>query len=445
MAKGESKGYSKGESKGDSQERNRSRGRPKAKAQPAAKGPGRSSSAPGRPKSRPKPEPEEQHEVARRPKRASSTNSRPVRAAPRPAAQTSKWEHPHGRPLKELRKGATVAGVVVNVHEDFGVFFDIGFERNAILRIQRRFWRRFRRGDIIEGLIVHDVDIEQSRCSVTLEDVEAALSENRIPIEQLQEGSYINGVVDKKEVHGIFVNIGVSGCHGRLQIAQFLGRHLSRGQILRDLNIAMIDVEAERISLMLDDVEGAIEQMEMVSAHGMLPDLVMEQNAGGRASSAAAPPAAKPTDSKAKPKAKSAAVEKKKPAPAKAPKQVEEEFEEEVDMGVAVGDLVDGVVVKITAKSVLVDIGGPQRCNLEVPADLKDEFRRGDRVQGMKVEKISSSGVVTLSMDDPELEVDSPPGRDNQPPKNSGNGGKGDVSKGKGVKGKGKAKGKSTR
>eukprot|EP00930_Biecheleria_cincta_P094470 TRINITY_DN855_c0_g1_i1.p1 TRINITY_DN855_c0_g1~~TRINITY_DN855_c0_g1_i1.p1 ORF type:complete len:445 (+),score=96.80 TRINITY_DN855_c0_g1_i1:123-1457(+) len=444
MAKGESKGYSKGESKGDSQERNRSRGRPKAKAQPAAKGPGRSSSAPGRPKSRPKPEPEDQHEVVRRPKRASSTNSRPVRA-PRPTAQNTKWEHPQGRPLKELQQGAKVAGVVVNVNTDFGVFFDIGFEQNAILSIPRRFWRRFRRGDIIEGLTVQDVDAERSRCSVTLEDVQAALSESRTSLEELKEGSYINGVVDHKGAHGVFVNIGVSGCHGRLQIPRFLGRQLARGQILRDLNIAMIDVEAERISLMLDDVEGAIEQMEMVSAHGMLPDLI-EQNTSGRASSAASRPAAKPTDSKAKPKTKSAAVDKKKPAPAKAPKQVEEEeFEEEVDVGVAVGDLVDGVVVKITAKNVLVDIGGPTRCNLEVPADLKDEFRRGDRVQGMKVEKISSSGVVTLSMDDPELEVDPQHDDDRPPPENFGNGGKGDASKGKGGKGKGKAKGKSTK
>lgn len=336
---------------------------------------------------------------------------------------------------------AKVTGVVVNVNADYGVFFDIGFEKNAILSIQRRFWRRFRRGDIVEDLIVNNVDVERSRCSVTLEDVEAALSENRIGIEELKKGSYINGVVDQKGPHGIFVNIGVSGCHGRLQIPRFLGRQVARGQILRDLNIVTIDVDAQRISLMLDDVEGAIEQMELVSAHGMLPGLVIDQNAGGRASSAPAPPPATATESKEKPRAKNAAVEKKKPAPAKAPKQVEEELEEWVDMGVTVGDLVDGVVVKISAKAVLVDIGGPKRCNLEVPAELRDEFRRGDRVQGMKVEKISSSGLVTLSMDDPELEVDDLP----PPPKNPGNSSKGDASKGKGGKGKGKAKGKSTK
>lgn len=351
-----------------------------------------------------------------------------------------------------------MTGVVVNVNENYGVFFDIGFEKNVILSIPRRFWRRFRRGDIVEDLTVNDVDLERLRCVVTVEDIQAALIENRIEIEELKTGSYINGVVDQMGPQGVFVNIGVKGGHGRLQIPRFLGKQLRRGQVLRDLNIAKIDVAESKINLMLDDADGAIERMEMVSVQGMLPDLIINQNAAGGSSSSAPapapPPPERPREPKAKPKAKSAASEKNKTAPAKAPKHVEakapkhvEEEEEEleekqVDMGFEVGDLVDGVVVKITAKSVFVDIGGPQKCNLEVPAELKDEFRRGDRVQGMKVEKISPSGLVTLSMDDPELEVDLPP-----PPKISNDSGKGEDWKGKGGKGKGKgkAKGKSTK
>lgn len=52
----------------------------------------------------------------------------------------------------------------------------------------------------------------------------------------------------------------------------------------------------------------------------------------------------------------------------------------------AVGDLVDGVVVIINNKGVWVDIGIPERGLLEVPPDLKGEFRCGDSVQGMRVE-----------------------------------------------------------
>ena len=68
---------------------------------------------------------------------------------PRPAAKKKDWSHPKGKKFEELSVESLVDGVVVNVG-DYGVFADIGYEQNVILAIPRRFWRRFRRGDVLE-------------------------------------------------------------------------------------------------------------------------------------------------------------------------------------------------------------------------------------------------------------------------------------------------------
>merc|ERR1719433_1460935 len=61
----------------------------------------------------------------------------------------------------------------------------------------------------------------------------------------------------------------------------------------------------------------------------------------------------------------------------------------------------------IATKGVMVNIGAETLGTLVVSAELKKEFQKGDRVQGMKIEKIhATSGAITLSMEDPELEVD---------------------------------------
>merc|ERR1719510_1275338 len=77
------------------------------------------------------------------------------------------------------------------------------------------------------------------------------------------------------------------------------------------------------------------------------------------------------------------------------------------DMDFMQGDFVDGVVTSISTKGVMVNIGAETLGTLVVSAELKNEFQKGDRVQGMKIEKINAStGAITLSMEDPELEVD---------------------------------------
>merc|ERR1711920_1101960 len=77
------------------------------------------------------------------------------------------------------------------------------------------------------------------------------------------------------------------------------------------------------------------------------------------------------------------------------------------DVHLMQGDFVDGVVTSIATKGVMVNIGAETLGTLVVSAELKKEFQKGDRVQGMKIEKIHpTSGAVILSMEDPELEVD---------------------------------------
>merc|ERR1711920_418438 len=79
------------------------------------------------------------------------------------------------------------------------------------------------------------------------------------------------------------------------------------------------------------------------------------------------------------------------------------------DVHLMQGDFVDGVVTSIATKGVMVNIGAETLGTLVVSAELKKEFQKGDRVQGMKIEKISTLGNVTLSMEDPELELDEGP------------------------------------
>ncbi|CAE7935444.1 abcb8, partial [Symbiodinium sp. KB8] len=329
MEKGE-----KGEGKGGGKGRRRpaSRGRPK-EAEPPSPPVRRSSSAPGRP--REEPPIQEPAGPKRRPRRASSTASR-------------------GKKFEELEAESRVDGVVVNVG-DYGVFADIGYEQNAILAIPRRFWRRFRRGDVLEAMEVVSVDLELRRATVTVADVEEALKPSRIPLEELQEGSYLNGVVDTKNQFGIFINVGCEACHGKLQLPRFMGNQLIRGQVLRDLCVATVDLENRRVRLIMDDVDGAIADPEMVSLATLMADADRDTK-----DPKADAPKQKKADREPKPKAKEPArVPKAKSQPKveevaepepKEEKEVKEEEPEEMQL--EPGDLVDGVVTTINAKGV---------------------------------------------------------------------------------------------
>eukprot|EP00913_Durusdinium_trenchii_P012895 g12109.t1 len=318
----------------------------------------RTSSAPGRGR-----EPIQAAPEPRR-RRAASTGRPPVRQANPPRKKD--WSHPQGKKFDELEEESMIDGVVVNVG-DYGVFADIGYEQNVILAIPRRFWRRFRRGDVLEDMQVVSVDLKMRRATVRYIWMSTSLPE--VLHQELQEGNYVNGVVDAKNQFGIFVNIGAHNCHGRLAVPRFLGNQLLRGQVLRDLCIATVDVENKRVRLIIEDLDSAIADPEMVSLQTMTAD--MDERP---------PKVEEPMQPEKAPKA----VPKSR---SKAPKV--EQPKQETRPGhndLEVGDLVDGIVAQINNKGVWVDFDGPERGLLEVPPELKGEFRRGDSVQGMRIE-----------------------------------------------------------
>lgn len=306
------------------------------------------------------------------------------------------WDHPDGLPLEELDDSVPLTGVVVNI-ADFGVFVDVGYERNAILGTPARYWRKFRRGDILENLTVQRVDLEKRRFAVSLDDPERAIEDNRAPLEELREGTYVDGVVDNKNQFGVFVNIGTANCHGRLRVPRALGVQFLRGQVLRDLVIDNIDLEHQKIGLSIEDPDRALRELEMVGAQSMLGS----QTAKPKAKAKSKPKSKPKTEQKAEQKLELKPEQKLNGAASLPPVLVSVPF--------TVGDLVDGVVTSIGSRGVIVDLGVEKSGTLIVPPELKAEFQKGDRVQGMRVEKISAGGAATLSMDDPELEVDEAP------------------------------------
>lgn len=323
-------------------------------------------------------------------------SSTPVRqgpkTGPRPAATRSfsapprkpayvaqpNWLHPNGARLEDLSEKALLKGVVTRVAY-YGVFVDVGAERNAFLGIPARFWKRFRRGDRIDQCSIQTMNLETRQFAVTMEDPEAVIAANHRSLEELIEGSYVDGVVVDKSPAGTFVNIGAVK-DGRLAVPRSIGIKLCRGQVLHNVLIENVNLKRERISLKLDNPAQAIAEMEMVGFH-----LTKRMDNSGAK-----------TKSKMKEKPILTTNAKMKAAPLPAS-----------DRYFMKGDFVDGVVTDIAAKGVTVNIGAKIFGTLIVSAELKNEFQKGDRVQGMKIEKINaSSGAITLSVEDPELEVD---------------------------------------
>jgi len=161
----------------------------------------------------------------------------------------------------------------------------------------------------------------------------------------------VNGVVDKKNQFGIFLNVGCESCHGKLQIPRFLGNQLLRGQVLRDLCVATVDLEARRVRLIVDEIDSAIADPEIVSLAAMMAE---EKD----------PKAPEPKQNST-PKPAPKAKELPGSPQAKAQPKADDEQKEDKEWKLEVGDLMDGVVVNINAKGVWVNIGGPKRALLD--------------------------------------------------------------------------------
>jgi len=192
----------------------------------------------------------------------------------------------------------------------------------------------------------------------------------------------------------VFVNIGAEK-DGRLNVPRSIGIRFLRGQVLKDLALEKIDLDLRRITLTADDPVAAAADLVMVgmptlAKQGCLQDAAPQARQLQRPSAA---PSAKLHEQSAL----------SSPRPRAAPVSTKPAVLNDV-VGCNIGDLVDGVVTNITHRGVIVDIGWEKLGMLEVSAQLKAQFQKGDQVHGMLLEKISS-GVAVLSMEDPELEV----------------------------------------
>jgi len=106
-----------------------------------------------------------------------------------------------GIPLTDLEIGQEVTGTVKRV-ADFGVFVDIGAERDALYQASQIDGQPsdFKAGQELTGLKVVSVDIQQNRLAVSMKKMAGDFT----------VGEEITGRVSKKMSFGVFVDIGAS-------------------------------------------------------------------------------------------------------------------------------------------------------------------------------------------------------------------------------------------
>merc|ERR1712118_228833 len=165
------------------------------------------------------------------------------------------------------------------------------------------------------------------------------------------------------------------GRDARLQVPRSIGFKLLRGQLVEDLIICKVDLELRRLSVTLLDPFSALQDVTMVGMPALQPT---------------PPPEANPRE-KPSPNLPSLRLSAAK------------------GVSLSIGDVVNGVVTGVNNRGAFVDVGAEKLSKLQISQELKDLFKKGDRVHGMVVEKISPGGVAILSLEDPELDVENVP------------------------------------
>eukprot|EP00930_Biecheleria_cincta_P057561 TRINITY_DN4347_c0_g1_i2.p1 TRINITY_DN4347_c0_g1~~TRINITY_DN4347_c0_g1_i2.p1 ORF type:complete len:658 (+),score=144.66 TRINITY_DN4347_c0_g1_i2:95-2068(+) len=82
-------------------------------------------------------------------------------------AKSKDWTHQDGLLLSELEVGEEVEGSVTNVN-NYGVFVDIGAVKDGRLLIPKEEWKKFRKGDRIEGMVIDHVDEDANQIGLGL-------------------------------------------------------------------------------------------------------------------------------------------------------------------------------------------------------------------------------------------------------------------------------------
>ncbi|CAE8626564.1 unnamed protein product [Polarella glacialis] len=364
------------------------------------------------------------------------------------------WDHSDAMTLDQLKVGDVFEGTVTNVGV-YGVFVDIGAVKDARLSVPSKIGQKSRIGDVLTDCTIDSIDVETSKMSITLPDIDAAVADlppkerqpkakaqpkaksraespapkakakaraaspapaprktnaaggKLVPIERLKEGSAVDGVVTNVNQYGVFVNIGCEK-DAKLDVSKSLQSQFQKGDEVFGMSIDMVDVDKNQIRCSLDDPE--------LLAQEPGPKAKQVKEAGtaagkGEGRSKTPPPAAK-----AKAKARPESPAPKAKAKAKAKAAAGDRAGSAPPSRFKVGGVADGVVTNITPQGVFVDIGAAKDGILKLPRAIAQQFQVGDEVHGMLVESIrTTDGAerISLSLEEPELdEVSKPPPRE---------------------------------
>jgi len=382
-------------------------------------------------------------------------------------------DHEARVPLEELQAGSLVDGIVKN-NNSYGVFLDIGAQSDARLQIPKDQQRYFQRGDELPNCVIDWVDVDMRRIQVLVpEDCKEfmvappaplaikAAPEHRPsaaemtalavpaprgrggrakaaagaprgggggarapaaaarraaagdpddevgrPLEELMEGDYADGYVANVTNNGVYVEIGYQK-HARLNVPRDMWTQFLVNDEILGMLVEKVDLARRLVVVSLED-----------------PELATEEQGALLPVAAAAPPRAAKAKAKGKPKHKALPVP---PTALSAPAGRIEGRRAIMPPPAApgssghlrVGSLLDGSVARVTAQAVFVDIVGSEYAGiLDVPKELRVQFRNGDQIHGMKVDIVDNrSKRVTLSLEDPLLETEEVDGAgDEMPP-----------------------------
>lgn len=357
-------------------------------------------------------------------------------AGPGPARrrQPRDWSHPGGMLLEEIQPGEAYEGTVTNV-SPYGVFVDIGAEKDARLSVPTKIGRRFRIGDVVPNCRLEIVDVDRNLLSASLDDPEEVVrdlppkerrkqgsgmpkaaaksaakatakrraasagppaAESRPPaaspgatarasarpakappitLEDVKVQTVVSGVVTYKGPLGVFVDIGC-GKDAKLKVPKRVSKDFRRGDEVYGMLVEEVDLDKRQLVVSLED-----------------PELTMGAEEDVDKAPVAPAPAVQPkSKAKAKPKGKAAPRE---------PSQPRFRYQE--------GDVVQGVVTRIGLQAVFVDIGAEREGVVRLPKRVAQQFRPNDEVSGMIIESVdASTGRIELSLEDPEIEEPAP-------------------------------------
>ena len=252
---------------------------------------------------------------------------------------------------------------------------------------------------------MREVDPETHRFGVSLQDADKELAENRVPLEELGEGDLVDGIIDHTNPYGIWVNVGAEVI-GRLNVPRRFTQDLIPGQCIRDIVIQRVDLKENKLGLTLKQPEALLGETVMIS------DLLRSKPRS---------PKRQPSRPREAPRQSREAVQRREGYKREPYQREAEGYKRETPAPAArqevtklrVGQFVDGSVVEVSSKVVLVDIGLGHLAALAVAAAIRSQLEKGDEIQGMRVERVDwdeerQKGAVVLSLDDPELSTSSP-------------------------------------